>query len=92
MNISKVLLGVAVGLAAGAAIGVLLAPDSGANTRSKISKKSQDYVDSLKSKFNDLVEGAVHYAESTNNDVHAMADRAKSKIVETVKKAGNYST
>jgi len=48
MNSGKVLLGVLAGLAAGALLGVLFAPEKGSDTRKKISKKGEDYADSLK--------------------------------------------
>ena len=40
MKSSNVLLGIVGGLAAGAVLGVLFAPDKGTNTRKKIAKKS----------------------------------------------------
>ena len=41
MNSGKVVLGVLAGLAAGAALGILFAPDKGTATRKKISKKGE---------------------------------------------------
>ncbi len=86
MSASKVLLGVVVGLAAGALIGVLLAPDSGENTRKKLSKKGEAYVDDLKGKFNDFLEGVMEQVDSTKEDARDMAneftDKARSKYNE----------
>jgi gas vesicle protein len=83
MSASKVLLGVVVGLAAGAVIGVLLAPDSGSNTRQKLSQKGQDYADELKSKFNEFLDGFMEHVESVKDDARGMAndiaDKAKAK-------------
>lgn len=42
MNKGKALLGVLAGIAAGATLGVLLAPDKGENTRKKITNKGDD--------------------------------------------------
>lgn len=86
MSASKVLLGVVVGFAAGAFIGVLLAPDSGENTRKKLSKKGEAYVDDLKGKFNELLENFMEQIDSTKEDARDMAnemtDKAKSKYNE----------
>jgi gas vesicle protein len=97
MSASKVLLGMVVGLATGAILGVLMAPDSGENTRKKISKKSQSYVDDLKSKFNDFVDGFMENVESVKGEAKDKADdiigKAKSKyndLKTEVKKAADY--
>ncbi len=92
MSTSKVLLGVVIGLAAGAMAGVLMAPDSGTNTRKKVSTKGQGMVDDLKDKFNDFLDGFMGHVETVKDDAHDMAERAKSKIGETVKKVGNYNS
>lgn len=91
MSTSKVLLGVVVGLAAGAMAGILMAPDSGSNTRRKISQKGQGYVDDLKTKFNDFLDGFMHHVETARDEAHDLADRAKAKVGDTVKKVGNYN-
>ncbi len=92
MSTSKVLLGVVVGLAAGAMAGILMAPDSGTNTRKKLSSQGQGMVDDLKGKFNDFLDGFMNHIETVKEDASEFADRAKSKIGETVKKVGNYSS
>jgi gas vesicle protein len=56
MSSGKILLGVLGGVAAGALLGVLFAPDKGTGTRKKISKKADRYADDLKERFNDFVE------------------------------------
>lgn len=56
MNSSKVLLGVLGGIAAGALVGVLFAPDKGIKTRKKIIGKAKDGKDYLKDKSNSLLE------------------------------------
>lgn len=92
MSTSKVLLGVVVGLAAGAMAGILMAPDSGSNTRQKLSSRGQGMVDDLKGKFNDFLDGFMSHVETVKDDANEIADRAKSKIGETVKKVGNYNS
>jgi len=76
MRTSKAFLGVAAGMAAGAILGVLMAPDSGSNTRRKISNRSQDVVDEVKSRFNGMKEGF-------NNQKDEIVTAAK-KITDTV--------
>lgn len=55
MGTGKVLVGVIAGVAAGALLGVLFAPDKGSETRKKISKKGSDTVEGLKDKFDQLL-------------------------------------
>lgn len=48
MKSTKVLIGLLTGLAAGAALGILLAPDKGSETRDKLSQSLKDLGDSIK--------------------------------------------
>jgi len=60
MKKGKALLGVLAGIAAGAALGILFAPDRGANTRKNISRKGEDLADAIndkiEEKFDELTE------------------------------------
>ncbi len=95
MKSGKVLLSVLAGAAAGATIGILFAPDKGINTRKKISKKGEDYLGSLKIKFEDFLVSATNeleYAKSEAGDLlnkgKEKAEDVKAKAVEIKEKAG----
>lgn len=56
MKASNVLLGIIAGAAVGAVIGILFAPDKGANTRKKLARKGEDFVGGIKEKASHLTE------------------------------------
>ena len=75
MEAGKVLLGTLAGVAIGAIVGVLLAPDKGSETRRRISEKGTGYADGLrnkveglKDKYNTLVDDVTSKLESFNGD------------------------
>ncbi len=53
MTNGKAILAVLAGVAAGAALGMLFAPDKGSDTRKMISKKGEDLADALNDKIED---------------------------------------
>ena len=79
MSTGKVLLGVLAGIAAGATLGVLLAPDSGSATRKKISKKSEDYVDELTDKFNEVIQGMTKQFKTVKEKATLLVENGKVK-------------
>jgi gas vesicle protein len=58
MKTDKFLLGLLAGVAAGAVLGILLAPDKGSETRRKIMDKGGELADGIKEKFNSVT-GAI---------------------------------
>jgi gas vesicle protein len=75
-NNSKILLGFIAGAAIGGALGILMAPDKGSETRRRIVEKGNDLGDSLsdfgdtvKDKFNDVVDGVKGSFNKTRNSM-----------------------
>jgi gas vesicle protein len=73
---SKILLGFIAGAAIGGALGILLAPDKGSETRRRISEKGSEIGDSIvdigetvKEKFNDVVDGVKGSFNRTKNSM-----------------------
>jgi len=56
MSSGKLITGILAGIATGALLGILFAPDKGDETRKKISKKGNDLTDSLKKRYDDFSE------------------------------------
>ena len=80
MSSSKILTGVLIGAAAGIVLGVLFAPDKGADTRKKISKKGSDLKESLKTKINDLVDGIADQIEIAKNEAEIKLEEGMEKV------------
>jgi gas vesicle protein len=67
MKTSNVILGVLSGFAAGAALGVLYAPEKGSSTRKKIQRESQRVVGNLGSQLNHVVDGVAQQYDTAQN-------------------------
>jgi gas vesicle protein len=81
MSSGKVLLGLLAGVAAGALLGVLFAPDKGSVTRKKILKKGDDYAEGIKDKLDEFLDIINEKVEEVKEE----AGKVKSKA-ETIKK------
>ncbi len=75
MSSGKVFLGVLAGVATGALLGILFAPDKGCETRKKIAKKGKDYVDDLKEKMNEVIEDVTTKFESVVKEIKDSAKK-----------------
>jgi gas vesicle protein len=82
MSTGKVLLGVVAGLAAGALLGILFAPEKGSDTRRLIKRKSEDLADELKDKFEDFLETVSEKFEKVNDEVSDIAEKTMGKSSE----------
>ena len=82
MKKGNVVLGLLAGLAAGAVLGILFAPEKGARTRRKIMDKSEDIADELKDKFDGLLENINEQYESVKSKAEGMLKCEKNKLEE----------
>ncbi len=73
MKSSQVALSVVGGIAVGALLGVLFAPDKGSKTRKKILDAGKEYTENLKEKFGDLYEDVSNKYENLLEDVKEYA-------------------
>ena len=71
MSTGKVVSGILVGVAAGAVLGLLFAPDKGSETRKKLRQTTDDLVNNLKSKLNTMAdEMAEKYEDVSENSTN----------------------
>ena len=82
MSSGKVLLGVLAGVAVGATLGILFAPDKGSTTRKKISKKSSDYAEEIGEKFNEFIDSITKKFETVKEDAIRLVENGKAKADE----------
>jgi gas vesicle protein len=76
-NTGKILTAAAAGIAAGAVLGILFAPDKGCETRKKISDQGKKITDGVKNTFN-------KEKEKLNNLKESMIQKVNDKIEELV--------
>lgn len=80
MKADKVILGVLGGVAVGALLGVLFAPEKGDKTRRKIMDKSNDYAEELKDKLDSLLGTISNKYEKIWKEGESLLADGKSKL------------
>lgn len=66
---SKVVVALLAGLAAGAALGILFAPDKGTDTRDKLGQSLKDFGDSIKEKAADEINNLSSLKDKVVNSI-----------------------
>ena len=74
MSSGKVLLGLLAGVAVGATLGILFAPEKGKSIRKKISRKGDDYIEGLEEKFNEFIENITGKYQSVKEEAIRLAE------------------
>ncbi len=85
METGKILLGILAGVATGAILGILFAPDKGSVTRKKISDKSGDLKDSLKNTFDEYLDNLSEKYENIKGNATEFADNFKTAKDDVIK-------
>ena len=82
MSSGKILLGVLAGVAAGAMLGILFAPDNGWNTRKRIVKKSEDYADELMGKIGDFLFNFSENIDEVEDEIIDFSEHGRTRTTE----------
>jgi gas vesicle protein len=69
MSTGKLALGILGGLAAGAILGVLFAPEEGSKTRKKIADKGNDFADEIKRKLENSYRNIANHNDGMIEDI-----------------------
>jgi gas vesicle protein len=89
MESGKVVLGVLAGVAIGAVLGILLAPEKGSVTRNQILSKSEDFSNDLNKKLDDFIESVSRKYENAIHQAEQLSAKGKAKFEEIKKEVKN---
>lgn len=82
MDTGKAVLGILAGAAAGAFVGIMLAPDKGIETRRRISQKGEAYANIMKEKFSEFLDSLIEKFESVSEEVSDIGDSRRMRETE----------
>lgn len=80
MKETKVLVSLATGVAVGAALGVLFAPDKGAATRRRIVRATNGYSNGLDQKFDEFIGNVKEQFETVRQEADRMVAEAQNHL------------
>ena len=80
MSSGKILLGVVAGAAAGAILGLLIAPGKGSATRKRIARTGLEYADEANDKFNEYVDAATGEYDTAKKSGIDLVSKAKERV------------
>lgn len=80
MKSGNVVLGIVSGLAVGAVLGILFAPDKDSNTRKKIARKSNEFKDNIKESFNDFLTSVEDQYHDLTSKAEDMMEEGKANL------------
>lgn len=84
---SKVLIGLLAGLAAGAALGLLFAPEKGSETRDKLSQSLKDLGDAIKDKAADEINNLGSLKDKVVSSVKSKLRQTEEEFADDVEHA-----
>ena len=89
MKSGSLLLSAIAGVAIGLQIGVLIAPEKGEETRKKLTKKGDDYLDEISTQINRFIDGVTEKLDKVNKNAANISESGKNKVNELNKDVSN---
>lgn len=77
MSKGNIVIGALAGVAVGALLGMVFAPEKGSDTRKKISKKSADTIEDLQEKFDNLLDNVTQKFEAVKEEAALLDEKNK---------------